>query len=195
MRFFGEIGLFDSHKNLNFENMTYRQLTASLIGVQEKMDKEIEKKTATFLNLDKNSDFIHRLKWLGFFDDTPIHIKTGSRSDVLLERMLTKMSYLPHEKDMIIVHIEIIAKFPGKPEEERSATMIKKGIPYGDSAMSRAVGLPVAIGSQMILEGKITSVGAHIPPTLPQIYPHLLKELEKFGFVFKKELISNESVV
>jgi saccharopine dehydrogenase-like NADP-dependent oxidoreductase len=67
--------------------------------------------------------------------------------------------------------------------------MIKEGIPYGDSAMSRAVGLPAAIGARMILEGQITASGAHMPPTLPNLYPPILEELAKFGFVFKKKTL------
>ncbi|MFC2146868.1 saccharopine dehydrogenase C-terminal domain-containing protein, partial [Acidobacteriota bacterium] len=172
MRYLGEIGLFDSQEIKNFKNVTYRQFTASLVGTYpEKIEGKIEEKVAGFLNLDINADFIHRLKWLGFFQDTPIKKKNGTRLDVLSERMLEKMSYKPHEKDMIIVHIEIIAQFPGKPKEKRMATMKKEGIPYGDSAMSRAVGLPAAIGARMILEGQITASGTYIPPTLPNLYP------------------------
>jgi saccharopine dehydrogenase-like NADP-dependent oxidoreductase len=187
MRYLGEIGLFDTKEIKNFENVTYRQFTTSLLGSDPAQIKEkIEEKLAEFLHLDINADFIHRLKWLGLFEDSPINIKKGTRLDVLAERMLEKMSYKPHEKDMIIVHIEIIAQFPGKPKEKRMATMIKEGIPYGDSAMSRAVGLPAAIGARMILEGQITATGAHMPPTLPYLYPLILEELAKFGFVFKK---------
>ena len=187
MRYLGEIGLFDSQEIKNFENVTYRQFTTSLLKTSlEKIKGKLEEKLAEFLNLDINADFIHRLKWLGFFQDIPIKIKKGSRLDVLAERMLEKMSYKPHEKDMIIVHIEITAQFPGKPPEKRMATMIKEGIPYGDSAMSRAVGLPAAISARMILEGQITASGAHMPPTLPSIYPLILEELAKFGFVFKR---------
>jgi len=187
MRYLGEIGLFDTKEIKNFENVTYRQFTTSLLGSDPAQIKEkIEEKLAEFLHLDINADFIHRLKWLGLFEDSPINIKKGTRLDVLAERMLEKMSYKPHEKDMIIVHIEITAQFPGKSKEKRMATMIKEGIPYGDSAMSRAVGLPAAIGARMILEGQITATGAHMPPTLPYLYPLILEELAKFGFVFKK---------
>jgi len=188
MRYLNEIGLFDNEEIKTFENVTYRQFTTSLLGSEPgKIKETIAEKVAEFLNLDINADFIHRLKWLGFFQDTPINTKKGTRLDVLAERMLEKMSYKPHEKDMIIVHIEIIAQFPGKPKEKRMATMIKEGIPYGDSAMSRAVGLPAAITARMILEGQITASGAHMPPTLPGLYPLILEELAKFGFVFKKK--------
>lgn len=190
MRYLSEIGLFDSKQTENFEKVTYRQLTASLVGADPgEVKLQLEEKAAEFLHLDINADFIHRLKWLGFFEDRPIDIKKGTRLDVLLDRMLKKMSYEPHEKDMIIVHVEIIAEFPEKPGEKRLAAMMMEGIPYEDSAMSRAVGLPVAIGARMVLEGKINAAGAHIPPTLPGLYKPLLEELAKFGFVFTKKNI------
>ena len=186
MRYLGEMGLFDSQEIINLENVSYRQFIATLAGVDPgNINEKIGKKLARFLNLDINADFIHCMKWLGFFEDLPIGIKKGTRLDVLAERMLEKMSYKSHEKDMIIVHIEIIAQFPGKPNEKRLATMIKEGIPHGDSAMSRAVGLPVAIGARMILEGQITHSGVHIPPTIPLLYQPILEELAKFGFVFR----------
>jgi len=185
MRYLKEIGLFHSDRIENFENVTYGQLTASLVGGEA--NEKLEEQVAEFLNLDINADFIHCLKWLGFFNNSHINIKKGTILDVLLDRMLEKMSYAPHEKDMVIVHIEAIAKFPDKRREKRLATMKMEGIPYGDSAMSRAVGLPIAIGARMILEGKINATGAHIPPTLPDLYRPILDELATFGFVFKEK--------
>jgi hypothetical protein len=169
----------------NFEGVTYSQLTASLIGAQP--NGSLQKKVADNLKLDVNADFIHRFKWLGFFDEKPINIKNGTNLDVLLERMLKKMSYKSHEKDMIIVHVEAVAEFPGKSMERRTATMHFEGIPHGASAMSRAVGLPMAVGARLVLEGKIEVTGAHIPPTLPGLYRPVLHELANFGFVFNKK--------
>ncbi|UCH93346.1 MAG: saccharopine dehydrogenase NADP-binding domain-containing protein [Candidatus Aminicenantes bacterium] len=187
MRYLNEIGLFDSKQVENFNNMTYRQFTAFLLGVGS--GESLERDMAGFLKLDINADFIHRLEWLGFFDDRPMVVRRGTRQEVLLERMLEKMSYAPHEKDMVIVHIEVTAEFPGKRQETRLATMVVEGIPYGDSAMSRAVGFTIAIGTRMVLEGKIKAVGVHIPPTLPGIYKPVLEELAAFGFVFNKKFL------
>jgi hypothetical protein len=64
-----------------------------------------------------------------------------------------------------------------------------EGIPYGASAMSRAVGLPMAVATRLVLEGKINAVGVHVPPTLPGLYPPVLHELANFGFVFNKKTV------
>ncbi len=182
MRYLINMGLFDNEKVMDFSGKTYLQLTASLVGA--KASGNIEGKMARFLHINKFADFIHRYKWLGLLDDSPVGIEKGSMQDVLLDRMLKKMSYEAHGRDMIIVHIEVGAEFPGNIKEKRTATMVVRGIPYGDSAMSRAVGLPIAIAAKLYLEGKIKAVGAHMPPTLPHLYPAVLEELADFGYTF-----------
>ena len=66
--------------------------------------------------------------------------------------------------------------------------MLVEGIPYGDSAMSRAVSLPPAIAARLILEGKITARGVCIPGS-KDMYQPILKEMESFGFCFQKKTI------
>jgi len=182
-----ELGYLEKENVADYTNMTYRQLLASMIGVES--TKNLEHDVAKYLNVFDNSDIIHRLKWLGLFDDRTIDIKEGTKQDVLLDRMLKRMSYKPHEKDLIIIHIEAIAEFPGKKREKRLATMTMEGIPYYDSAMSRAVALPAAIATKLILEGKIKATGLRMPPNMPELYKPALRELEEFGFIFKRQSI------
>ncbi len=52
--------------------------------------------------------------------------------------------------------------------------------------MAITVGLPVAIGCKLILEGKIKDTGVKIP-TSRNIYEPILAELANFGIVFKEE--------
>ena len=162
-----ELGFLDDEDIADYTNMTYRQLLSSMIDV--KSTKNLEHEVARYLNTFDNADIIHRLKWLGLFDDRTIDIKEGTKQDVLLDRMLKRMSYEPHERDLIILHVEVIAEFPGNNREKRLATMTMEGIPYGDSAMSRAVALPAAIAARLILEGKIKATGLRMPPNLPQL--------------------------
>jgi len=182
-----ELGFLDKETIENYSNKTYRDLMASLIGSDS--TKDLEHKIAKYLNVYDNADIIHRLKWLGLCDDRTIDIKEGSKLDVLLDRMTKRMAYEPHEKDMIIIHIEIIAKFPDGRKEKRLATMVQTGIPYGDSAMSRAVALPAAIAAKLILDNKIQATGLRMPPNVPELYKPLLEELESFDFKFKRQKV------
>jgi saccharopine dehydrogenase-like NADP-dependent oxidoreductase len=54
--------------------------------------------------------------------------------------------------------------------------------------MAKTVGLPLAITTKLILQGKVNSRGVVIPTT-KDIYEPLLAELETFGIKFvEKEL-------
>ena len=86
---------------------------------------------------------------------------------------------------MVIVANEIIAQFPDH-KEKRSGTMLVTGIPGGDSAMSRAVSLPAAIASKLILNGKIKAKGVHRPLS-SEIYIPVLKEMKDLGLYFKRK--------
>ena len=101
---------------------------------------------------------------------------------------MNKMSYGALEKDMVIVHAEIVAEFPDR-REKRVSTMLVNGEPGGDSAMSRAVSLPAAIASKLILENEIKAKGVQ-RPTLPEIYQPVLKEMEAFGYTFVHSAIT-----
>ncbi|MCD4794802.1 MAG: hypothetical protein K8R54_16320, partial [Bacteroidales bacterium] len=135
----------------------------------------------------EKDDIMERLEWLGLFEEKPITVEKGIYSDVLVDLMLKKMSYAPEEKDMIIVYDEIIAEFPDR-KEKRVASLLAEGIPYGESAMARAVSLPASITIKLILEGKIKSRGT-LMPTIPEIYKPVLEEMKTFGFEFKKKTI------
>ena len=96
------------------------------------------------------------------------------------------MSYEDHEKDMIIVHNEAIVEFDNRMEK-RMMTMKEEGRPFGYSAMSRAVSLPAAIASRLILEGSIRSKGV-LKPITPEIYKPVLAELAENGYKFELKM-------
>lgn len=127
-------------------------------------------------NLPAESVILKKFAWLGFFDETPVPIKNGGAIDVLTAIMLEKMSYEKGERDLLVLHHQFVAEYPDKTQKITS-TMIDYGIPNGDTSMARTVSLPAAIGVHMILQGKITVKGVHMP-TLPNIYNPVLKELE-----------------
>ncbi len=180
MRSLIKLNMLDGREQKAFQNMSYAQFVASLIGSSS--EKNIREAVAQFLQLEQKSDEMERLGWLGIFEDDPILIENGANVDILVDLMLQKMSYNPGERDMIIVHDEVTAKFPDRTER-RSSSLRLEGIPHGDSAMSRAVSLPAAVASKLILEGQIKARGVHMP-TLPEIYQPVLQELEDFEFKF-----------
>lgn len=187
MRNINELGFFDSKESNIYVGKTYRQLMASMIGAKSPVD--LEKNVAKYLNVHENADIILRLKWLGLLDDKFVDIREGTYLDVLLNKMLRRMKFKPHEKDMIILYVEAIAAFPGGRKEKRTATMVVEGTANGNSAMSKAVALPAAIAARLVLSGEIKGKGCLMPPTLPELYEPVLRELEEFGYVFKRQAI------
>lgn len=100
--------------------------------------------------------------------------------------MTAKLAYLPGERDMIVLQHEFFASYPKSGKETIVSTLIDFGIPGGDSSMARTVGLPAAIGTKLILEGKIRETGIHIPVS-PEIYLPILAELKTLNIAFKEK--------
>lgn len=185
MQGFKDLGLFRSDNSQDLSSKTYRQLMADLVGVSDSPDVRLA--TADHLGEERTSDLLARYEWLGLFDDAPIAIRKGSNVDVLVDLMLRRMAYAPHEKDMIIIHNDIVAEFDNRIER-RVATMRVEGRPFGHSAMSRAVSLPAAIASRLIIEGAIRQKGV-VMPTSSEIYSPVLAELVEHEFRFEHHTI------
>ena len=126
-----------------------------------------------------------RLEWLGLFSDEPLPLQKGSALDVIGAQMTRRLAYAAGERDMIVLQHEFIASYPGSGKERIISTLIDFGIPGGDSSMARTVGLPAAIGTKLILEGKIKETGVHIPVG-PAIYQPILAELKTLDIAFKE---------
>lgn len=176
-----DLNLLDDSERQSFEGMTYKQFIATLIGAAG--DCDIKQAVADKLKLHSSSDILKQLQWLGLFDDTLIPISKGSNADLLLDLMQKKMFYEDHEKDMIIVHNEAVVELEDRVER-RTATMKVEGRPFGHSAMARAVSLPAAIASRLILEGTIRSKGV-LKPITEEIYKPVLAELAENGYKFE----------
>jgi saccharopine dehydrogenase-like NADP-dependent oxidoreductase len=64
--------------------------------------------------------------------------------------------------------------------------MLDYGSMATDTSIARTVALPAAVGVEMILEGKITAKGVHIP-VIPEIYNPVLDRLEQMGIRMLEE--------
>jgi len=134
-----------------------------------------------------------RLEWLGFLSDEPLPLQQGSVFDILLAQMLKKMSYGDTERDMVVLQDEFIVEYPGgRPSERITSTLIDYGVPGGDSAIARTVGIPAAIATNLILQKEIDLKGIHIPVD-PAIYEPVLRELQRQGISVseKRELLNS----
>jgi saccharopine dehydrogenase-like NADP-dependent oxidoreductase len=132
--------------------------------------------------MDEKVNPLERMEWLGLFSNDPLPIigQQTTALDILATRMNQKMTYAPGERDMIVLLHRFVARFPGKPDERISSTLIDFGQPDGDTSMARTVSLPAAIATRLILTGRIVERGVWAPVT-PGIYEPVLNELESMG--------------
>jgi saccharopine dehydrogenase (NADP+, L-glutamate forming) len=177
-----QLGLLDQEEK-NWESLTFQDFISKLLGSRA---KDVKQAVAKCLGIQPGLAILRRLEWLGLFSREPLPLKKGSALDIIASRMIEKLSYAEGERDMIILQHEFIASYPKGGREKIVSTLIDFGIPNGDSSMARTVGLPAAIGTRLILEGKITEKGVHIP-VKPDIYMPILRELKFLGIAFKEK--------
>lgn len=163
------------------DKFSMRDLTANLTGLSE---TNLEEQVAERFNIPIAGQMMEALTWLGLFDATQREWKQLTAIDCLTEIMLSKMSYEPGERDMVILHHEFEAEFPFGRKKYLS-TLTDFGIPNGYSAMSRTVTLPVGIAVKLIASGQISLTGVKIPVE-PEIYEPVLVELENLGVSFEE---------
>ena len=101
-----------------------------------------------------------------------------------------KLIFKESERDIVVLLDEFILVDEKSGDKIKSSMMlVDYGIPGGDSAIARTTGLPPAVASDMILSGRITSPGLHIP-VQEEIYSSVLDELEKLGIEMTDQEIS-----
>jgi saccharopine dehydrogenase (NADP+, L-glutamate forming) len=176
-----KLGLLDETEK-DFGSLSLAGLTASLAGGAAESARD---DAARFLKMPEESEVLDRLEWLGLFSDGGLPVRKGSLLDVLAALLLEKLVYEPGERDMIILRHEFIARYATGKEKIRS-TFVGYGEAGRTTAMAKTVGLPAAIASRMILEGRIEETGVHIP-VKPDIYEPILNELENVGISFTEE--------
>lgn len=181
-RAMGAMGLYDDAPQ-TFDGGTCRDVMARLAGVDASGD--VEGALAAKAGVPRDSDPIKKLTWLGMFSDAKLADRTVSPLDALVAQMVEKMQYAPGERDMIVLQHEFVAEYPGRREYMRSA-LVDFGVPHGETAMSRTVGLPAAIGVLRVLDGTISARGVVVPVD-PAVYNPILDELATLGVRFHEE--------
>jgi saccharopine dehydrogenase-like NADP-dependent oxidoreductase len=184
----GELGLLGVEER-DWTGWTFGRLILELTGRPDGEDPRHA--AATFLRLAPGDEIMERLAWLGLFADEPVPIKRGGTIDILTARMVERLAYRTGERDMIALRHEFLVRRPDGRLERIRSTLVDFGVPGGDSAMARTVGLPVAIAARLILEGRIRQTGVRLPFD-PAVYDPILAEVQALGLAFAetREFIS-----
>lgn len=184
MRRVGELGLLNLSSRHDLHELTWSQLMAELVGCPE---ENLKDRVASHLWLMPEDPTMQKLEWLGVFSDTPVDETSTSVAEALSNLMQSRMTYGDSDQDMIVMHHAFVADYDDRLERITS-TMITHGVPGGDSSMARTVGLPAAIASRLLLQGRLKLPGGVYRPLTPDIYNPILDELEVQGIGLKEEI-------
>jgi saccharopine dehydrogenase (NADP+, L-glutamate forming) len=172
------LGLLEDEPKQIFAGLSRKGLMEKLFAAP------LEKTIPAKLGVDPGDSPLGALEYIGMMDDEPVEPEKGSLMDVLADRMNKSLVYKPGERDMLLMRHDITFTYDSGQRKERiTAIMVDYGIPGGDSSMARTVSLPAAIGTRMLLEGRMQASGVHIP-VVPEIYNPVLEELDQMNISF-----------
>jgi saccharopine dehydrogenase-like NADP-dependent oxidoreductase len=100
--------------------------------------------------------------------------------------MIQKMELGTEERDMVVLQHIFLASYPDGTEEVIRSRMLDFGTLATDTSIARTVGLPAAIGVELILNGQIGVKGV-VRPTIPEIYNPVLDKLKELGIKMVEE--------
>lgn len=181
---FVQLGMTDdSYVMEGSETMTNREFVNSFLPYS--LTDSVELKLRAMLKVDQDDRLMEKLAWLGLFDRTVIGLKNATPAQILQHILEQKWSMKPNDKDMIVMWHKIGFLKNGQKFVTESSMMVK-GDDQENTAMAKTVGLPLAIATQMILEGKIKERGVMLPLS-SDIYLPVLAELEKNGISFTEK--------
>ena len=147
----------------------------------------LEQRTAHFLRINPTGGIMDNLRWLGLFSDEPIGCEGDTACAMMVHLLQRKLPLLP---DAAGPRAACARARGGIPRSARTSASLRpwplEGEPGGFTAMSRTVGLPVAIATRLRLRGDLSLTGSLIP-THPAIYEPVLAELEAAGLRFTEK--------
>ncbi|EJD50901.1 hypothetical protein AURDEDRAFT_83944 [Auricularia subglabra TFB-10046 SS5] len=144
---------------------------------------------------------VEALEWLGLLGagtcgETAPHALRGAAPalDHFATLLAAKLRYLPTERDLVVLAHEIVAADKSGAEETWTSSLVVYGSP-NESAMSRCVGLPVAMAALHVLDGKARLRGVAGPGDEMQMCEAILKDLEGAGVKMVEKMRRGRGVV
>lgn len=114
--------------------------------------------------------------------------------DALALYLAHTLRYAPHERDLVLLHHEIVARdLRSGAEKVHTSTLTV----YGDaraSAMARTVGLPVAFAALRVLDGAVRATGVCGPTAEEAVWKGVLEGLESRGLGIRENVKSGPSM-
>jgi saccharopine dehydrogenase-like NADP-dependent oxidoreductase len=182
---FVQLGMTDDSYVLEgSENMSYRQFINSFLPYHPTDSVEI--KTRLILKIDQDDIMWDKLLELDLFNpDKKVNLPNATPAQILEKILTDSWALEPEDKDMIVMYHKFGYELNGE-KKQIDSKMVCIGEDQTYTAMAKTVGLPVAIATLLILNGKITTPGVQLP-IKKEVYEPILKELEEYGVIFNEQ--------
>ena len=173
----------DSYKLQHTENMSYRDFVNLFLPCSP--TDSVELKMRHNLKIDQDDMMWDKLVELDIFNPNKIiGLKNATPAECLQKILMDKWTLQPDDKDMIVMYHKFGYELNGE-RKQIDSKLVVLGENQTYTAMSKTVGLPVAIAALRILNKKITTPGVQLPIS-KEVYEPILKELETFGIIFNE---------
>ena len=184
---FVQLGMTDdSYVMEDSENMSYRQFVNSFLPYHPTDSVEI--KMRFILKIDQDDIMWDKLLELDLFNpNKKVGLKDATPAQILEKILTDSWTLQPKDKDMIVMYHKFGYELNGK-KQQIDSKMVCIGEDQTYTAMAKTVGLPVAMATLLILNGKIKTPGVQLP-IREEVYLPILKELEEYGVVFKEQIV------
>jgi saccharopine dehydrogenase-like NADP-dependent oxidoreductase len=182
---FVQLGMTDDSYVLEgSENMSYRQFINSFLPYHPTDSVEI--KTRLILKIDQDDIMWDKLLELDLFNpNKKVNLPNATPAQILEKILTDSWALEPEDKDMIVMYHKFGYELNGE-KKQIDSKMVCIGEDQTYTAMAKTVGLPVAIATLLILNGKITTPGVQLP-IKKEVYEPILKELEEYGVIFNEQ--------
>lgn len=184
---FVQLGMTDdSYVMEDSSTMSYREFVNSFLPYHP--TDSIEIKMRLILKIDQDDSMWDKLLELDLFNrDKKVGLKNATPAQILEKILTDSWALQPKDKDMIVMYHKFGYELNGK-KEQIDSKMVCIGEDQTYTAMAKTVGLPVAMATLLILNGKIKTPGVQLP-IREEVYLPILKELEEYGVVFKEQIV------
>ena len=182
---FVQLGMTDdSYKIDNSESISYREFVNLFLPYHPTDSVEI--KLRLQLGIEQDDIMWDKLLELDLFNKQKIvGLKDASPAQILEKILTDSWTLEEHDKDMIVMYHKFGYEINGV-EKQIDSKMVCLGDDQTYTAMSKTVGLPVAMATLQILNGNIKTPGVQLPITR-EVYLPILKELEQYGVIFNEK--------
>lgn len=182
---FAQLGMTDDSYTIDdSENMSYRDFVNAFLPYSPTDSVELKFRHA--LKIDQDDIVWDKFLELDIFNaNKKVELQKATPAQILQKILMDSWTLSQTDKDMIVMYHKFGYELDGK-QHQIDATMVTLGEDQTYTAMAKTVGLPVAIATVDILNGKIKTPGVQIPIT-KEVYTPILKKLKTFGVEFTEK--------